>query len=79
MIARKKKPIDIRTIEALKTQIESSTRAGITDSAYYGLNIATFAIIQAHKLTLEEAQKVVDKVGIYITRKNLEMWIKQYK
>ncbi len=69
-----------KTIEALTVQIEGATLRGSTNHTYSGLRIAVLAIIQAHKLTEVEAQKVVDKIGLYVSKDDLQTWCRsRYK
>ena len=69
--------IDKKTILALKLQMEASIYRGFTGSMYNGIRIATLSIIQAHKLTQVQAQKVVNKVGFYISKNELKLWVKK--
>ena len=69
--------IDKKTILALKLQMEASIYRGFTGSTYNGIRIATLSIIQAHKLTQVQAQKVVNKVGFYISKNELKLWVKR--
>ncbi len=76
--AKVKRGISIhkKTIAALATQLDGATVGGRTDKSYNGLRIAVLAIIQGHNLTFEEAKKVVDKVGLYVSKDDLNDWVR---
>lgn len=71
--------IHSKTMKALKGQIEHATKGGQTRETYTGLIAALLAILQAHGYSVKEADKILTKYSICVSRLDLEKYLTDYK